>query len=515
MKNMYTCPGCNKDFAWDDKSADEYVKCPHCGDEMLAPKASLSKGDTVGDYVIIERIGVGGMGEVYLATQKSMQRKIALKILHEDLARDKSYLDRFFREVRTLAAIEHPNIVRAIEAGADRDIYYLAMSYVDGIDIKRLLDDGRIIPEGEALKIVKSIGQALKHVWEKHRILHRDVKPANIMITPDGESRLMDLGISKKVTESVDLTMPGMMVGSPLYVSPEQAKSDKDIDFRADMYSLGASFYHMITGLPPYNGDSAMAILASHLADPVPDPRKIRPEISEQSALIIFKMMAKKKEDRFASWDELIALIDEILEQHEATKIIEVPAGGKTDAQAPCGSRRRRRAPVLINSPARGIIVALAFIILLGMLVIVSRTGSETKRKKEASATFKKALQIIDDNPEPLKLYKEKIALLEKAYKLGEPPMKAKVKEKIQELNSGALAAIKTRKKQLIESYFDETKAKAGEFLRKKDYDKAVEIWNSLKGTQPCSDSREMKARIDQEIEYLKSLKKKNAEGID
>ncbi len=334
MIEKYECPDCSYAIEWDDQLEDEYIFCPGCNCKMRSPSAAAFKpGKFIGDYEIIRRLGVGGMGEVYLAEQKSMMRPVALKVLQKNLAEDGQYLERFFTEVRTLARIEHPNVVKAIETGwvEDEDIYYFSMRYVEGEDLKRRLDTQGKMPEEDALNVIMHVGLALDYVWNKYQLIHRDIKPANIIVTPEGEVKLMDLGISKSMKDKTraDLTMAGMMVGSPYYVSPEQAKAKKDIDFRADMYSLGASFFHMLTGKPPFESENAMAIIVGHIAEPVPDPRSSVPGISEKSVAILMRMMAKDKHDRYHTWDDAIDDIEGAINHIEIRN-----AGKKTSLQS-------------------------------------------------------------------------------------------------------------------------------------------------------------------------------------
>jgi serine/threonine-protein kinase len=317
MIEKYVCPSCQESIEWDDSSCERFVVCPHCGGQFESPNAPMfQKGTQIGDYIIEKLLGVGGMGEVYLAEQQSMMRPVALKVLHSDLIEDQSYLERFYREVRTLAKIEHPNIVKAIETGYEDNIYYFSMSYIQGNDLKHRLDNQGKMSEIDALYVILNVAEALKFVWTRHRLIHRDIKPANIILTDEHEVKLMDLGISKVVSDdrSGDLTMAGMMVGSPYYISPEQARAEQDIDWRADMYSLGASFYHMIVGSLPFDAVNPMGIISAHLSKPIPDPRLKNPKITDKSANIIGRMMQKDKERRFASWDDAIDAINDAIE---------------------------------------------------------------------------------------------------------------------------------------------------------------------------------------------------------
>jgi len=317
MIEKYVCPSCQESIDWDESNCEEFIVCQSCGDKFKSPNTPMFlKGTRIGDYIIKKRLGIGGMGEVYLAEQQSMMRPVALKVLQPDLLEDQSYLERFYREVRTLAKIEHPNIVNAIETGYEENICYFSMSYIKGNDLKHRLDNEGKMSEIDALYVILNVAEALKFVWERHRLIHRDIKPANIILTDEHEVKLMDLGISKIVTDdrSGDLTMAGMMVGSPYYISPEQAKAEKDIDWRADMYSLGASFYHMIVGSLPFDAENAMGIIAAHLSKPIPDPRKKNPEITDNSANIIGQMMQKNRENRFSSWNDAIDAIQNAID---------------------------------------------------------------------------------------------------------------------------------------------------------------------------------------------------------
>jgi serine/threonine protein kinase len=273
----------------------------------------------VGDYELLHMIGIGGMGEIFLARQKSVDRQVAIKILLPALANNQSYLDRFFREVRTLAKIEHPGVVRAIEAGFDKNVCFFSMMYADGSDLMRMINSNGVFDELEALGIIKQVSKALDYVWDKHRIIHRDIKPANIVLTKDHQVKILDLGISKTAFEDEDdeeLTRAGTMIGSPYYISPEQARDDK-IDFRTDMYSLGVTLYVMLTQKTPFEGSSTIAIVTKHFNDAIPDPRKLNPSLNSGTVALIEKMMAKQPDKRYSSWEELIKTIDQL--EHKIT----------------------------------------------------------------------------------------------------------------------------------------------------------------------------------------------------
>ena len=286
---------------------------------MIPQQQQLAR---IGDYVIESQIGSGGMGLIYKAKQISMHRIVALKVLRENLVSNQKYLDRFFREVRLLASMEHPNMVRVYEGGNDRGNVWFSMEYVQGDDLNLYLMRRTFkFSEYQARYIARRVAAALEYAWNYQRIIHRDVKPANIMLTKSGEIKLLDLGISKKLDDDPNAlghtTADGLLVGSPTYMSPEQVSAGKDIDFRTDMYSLGITLYHILAGKAPYDGTSVVDVITQHFSAPIPDIREARPDISRRFANIIKKMMAKQKEDRFASWEDFIAALDKCEEMEK------------------------------------------------------------------------------------------------------------------------------------------------------------------------------------------------------
>jgi len=521
LKNTYICPSCKKEFDWDDALEETMIRCPLCRTEMMAPGPLLPKGSVVGDYLVKERIGIGGMGEVYLAGQRSMDnRPVAVKILHEDLIKDQAYLERFYREVRILAQIEHPNVVSAIEAGKDGNVYYFAMTFIDGKDIKRMLDEGHRFTEHEALRITCEIAYALKYAWEKHGILHRDIKPANIMLTGENEVKLMDLGISKKVSgEDVELTMAGMMVGSPQYVSPEQAKALKDMDFRADMYSLGASLYHMLTGSPPYPGENAMEVLARHLDEPVPDPRKLRPSVSQKTVELIAIMMAKRKEDRFEKWDDCIGEIKDIMDElGEDGKGSASVKTGRTAVQMPVPEtvkpvRKKAKGGFPVSKKMLKVaIYIILFIVCLSGFGFVVKKSMLDSRKDQARHLLDEAVKFIEANPEPAN-FRKALVMLENVQKAGDPEFSAEAKVEMDKILDKAQ---KIRNKKLQDqkrAALEVLKKQSYEFEKIGDLDKAVSTWENYAGNGPYA--KDFEFEIKKAMEYLNRKKKVKEDGVD
>ena len=289
---------------------------PQANTPSEEPSGRAPNGEALprlGDFEIIERIGQGAVGAVFKARQRSMDRLVAVKVLKPRLAEDPAYVERFWREARAAARLSHPNIVLAIDAGQAHGYYYFVMEYVEGHPVS-LLRKAAVFEERRALEIVRQVAEALDYAWTEERIVHRDVKPGNIIITPDGTAKLADLGLAQDALEAAEEeSEDGMVLGTPLYVAPEQIRREPDLDVRCDLYALGATLFHMVTGRPPFRDADSKAILRKHLHEPAPDPREFRPELSEGIAQIILKLLAKDRDERYPDARALIADIDAVL----------------------------------------------------------------------------------------------------------------------------------------------------------------------------------------------------------
>lgn len=323
MKLIFSCPHCKNNIDVDSEISGDRAECPSCHEIVLIPAPGIEIGMEIGGFRIERRLGVGGMGEVFEATQLAMNRRVALKVLPPGVASYPARLSRFIHEVEMAAKLEHPNIVTAFYAGSGKGYYYLAMSYVDGVSLEEKLNGG-LLKEKEALEICLKVAKALHYSWSKFNMLHRDIKPANIMIDVEDEVKLMDLGIAKTITEDSSLTSHGALVGTPFYMSPEQALANIEIDCRADIYSLGATFYHMVTGTKPFDGPNAMAVIAKHLSEPPEAPLNRNPHLSEPCNDLIMKMMARDRDQRPENWlvlqQSMVAVLERRVNPHKPVR---------------------------------------------------------------------------------------------------------------------------------------------------------------------------------------------------
>ncbi len=280
----------------------EYVLIKLPGDVEL--KDLLSK------YDVGEKLGEGGMGIVYKAVQRSMARSVALKILTPKYASRPKFVDQFIREARAAGQLNHPNIIQVHDVGTENDIHYFSMEFVDGSTCMQLLKADGPFPVPEALEICRQVGRALDYAHQ-HRLIHQDIKPDNIMIGPGNLVKLADLGISKTFDEAESEGDGKKIMGTPHYMAPE-AGLGKKIDHRVDIYSLGATLYHLLTGKTPYHGTNATEVLKAHVMDPLPPLQDLNPEVSDDVCALVERMMAKKPEERYQGAAEIITEIERL-----------------------------------------------------------------------------------------------------------------------------------------------------------------------------------------------------------
>ena len=262
-----------------------------------------------GRYEVRSLIGHGGMAEVHLGFDTRLSRIVAIKMLRSDLARDSIFQARFRREAQSAASLNHPNIVSVYDTGEETvtgpdgrsiSVPYIVMEYVEGHTVKELLSDGTPVPINEAISIVSGILSALEYSHSQN-LVHRDIKPGNIMLTGDGKVKVMDFGIARALTDSqATMTQTNAVVGTAQYLSPEQARGEQ-VDARSDLYSTGVVLFELLTGRPPFTGDSAVAVAYQHVQQLPPTPSSVTPDIPEALDRVVMKALAKDREQRYSS----------------------------------------------------------------------------------------------------------------------------------------------------------------------------------------------------------------------
>ena len=257
-------------------------------------------------YQILGKIGAGAMAVVYKARQLSLNRIVAIKILPKRFTENKDYVERFYKEGQAAGKLNHPNIVQAVDVGEAGGYHYFVMEFVEG---KTLYDDlaaGKIFSEQESLGVIIQVAEALRHAHSMG-LIHRDVKPKNIMINKEGIVKLADMGLARETTDiEAAKTEKGKAYGTPYYISPEQIRGEMDIDGRADIYGLGATFYHLVTGRVPFMADDPVEVMKKHLKDELVPPDHINTSLSGGASEVIEVMMAKNRDDRYSNIDELL-----------------------------------------------------------------------------------------------------------------------------------------------------------------------------------------------------------------
>ncbi len=355
---------------------------------MVAPN-----GKPLGKYRLQERVGRGGMAEVYRAYQPGLERTVAIKILHPHLAETSDFVSRFKREAQAIALLHHPHIVQVYDFDIDGDRHYMVMEYVEGQTLKTRLDDyfarGERMPLPDILNLFRILLDAVGYA-HAHQIAHRDLKPGNVILDVSGRPVLTDFGIAKIIGGS-RLTDTGITVGTPAYMSPEQGQGESG-DTRSDIYAIGIMLYECLTGQVPYDGDTSVAVMLKHISHPIPSLRQIRPDLSPALEEVVNKALAKDPNQRYQTAAEMWEALAATLNDSEIRAITASPeirptrylsaaplseAAARTESAAPPGplplhTHRRRRAIAAVGLLA---VVGLALAGLFAVLVLPRLLG--------------------------------------------------------------------------------------------------------------------------------------------
>ena len=332
------CPKCHFD------NPDDSKFCKECGTSitspgqapplvtktMETPREELTRGTLfAGRYEIIEELGKGGMGRVYRVEDTKIKEEIALKLINPEISSDKNVIERFSNELKTARKIGHRNVGRMFELMEDKGTHYITMEFVSGQDLKGLIRQSAPLSIARTISTAKQICEGLT---EAHRlgVVHRDLKPSNIMIDRDGNARIMDFGIARSLTAK-GITGAGVMIGTPEYMPPEQAEA-KEVDERADIYSLGVILYEMVTGRLPFEGDTPLSVAMKHKGEEPKDPRELNAQIPEELSRVILKCLEKEKSSRYQNAEELRSDLGSI-ETHVSTTAKAVTAPKRTGSK--------------------------------------------------------------------------------------------------------------------------------------------------------------------------------------
>jgi predicted Ser/Thr protein kinase/tetratricopeptide (TPR) repeat protein len=270
-------------------------------------------GENVGPYRIVTQLGQGGMATVFKAYHPALDRYVAIKVLHPAFMEDPGFLARFEREAKVVASLDHPNIVPIYDYAEHRGNPYLVMKFIEGETLKARMTRGPLAMQ-EGVRIVERVGAGLAYAHNKG-ILHRDIKPSNVLLAPDGAVYLADFGLAR-IAEAGESTLSSdTMLGTPQYISPEQARGEKDLDAGTDIYSFGVVLYELVVGRVPFSADTPFSIIHDHIYKPLPRPRDINPSVPEAVERVLFKALAKNRADRYANVEDLVSAFTQAVSQ--------------------------------------------------------------------------------------------------------------------------------------------------------------------------------------------------------
>lgn len=339
---LLTCPGCGHEFRVGRALVGRKLPCAHCLRPITVREAGTATvdrliGRSVGGCRLTKRLGAGALGLVYAGEDLTTGEAVAVKMLGPKLAADQATVTRFLREARFCAAIQHPNLIRVTDCGVDQNVNYLVMELVSGGSLAGLIEEHGAMPWKQTLPIIRDVASALEKAAEL-KIVHRDVKPANILLTAEGRAKLADLGLAKQHDSGggQELTMQGMSIGSPTYMSPEQVTNAKDARAPADIYGLGATWYHLVSGQRPFTGASAQMVQIQVLREEPPAVETLVAGLPPGLARLIARMMHKDWRQR-PSASEVITEVDRLSDPAKAATVrtTRMASSKKTETSGP------------------------------------------------------------------------------------------------------------------------------------------------------------------------------------
>src|SRR3954464_10089425 len=343
-----TCPKCGT------ANAADAAFCANCGTALASSGATVATAEAAptaapglepggdellekvkqhlgGDYAIDKELGRGGMAVVYKGVERALERAVALKVVPPESANAGQAAERFRREARLAASLDHPNIIPVYRVGQAGPLHYMAMKFVEGRAVDAIIDSQSALPIPVAIAILRYSAHGLAFAHEK-KIVHRDIKGANILVDKDGRGRVSDFGIARAL-EEVSLTASGMVIGTPYYMSPEQCGGQK-ISAQSDQYSLGILGFQMLTGEVPFNAESMVGVIQHHYMTPVPDIRAVRQDVPQELLDIIYCSLNKAPEDRFTTTREMAQALENVpqsdSDREEAEKLLKELSAGKS-----------------------------------------------------------------------------------------------------------------------------------------------------------------------------------------
>jgi len=369
-KHPAKCPKCGQPLEVETEAGGS-IACPHCRAALrVSQKAHVHEspdplvGQKLGVYELVAVLGRGGMGAVYKARQPSLDRMVAVKVLPASFSGDASFAKRFMREAKSTAAVSHPHIIEIFDYGLDQGRHYIAMELIDGESLSAVLDRQGALPARRTVDLMRQVASALAKAHAAG-IVHRDVKPGNILLTRDGVAKVADFGLAKRPEIDANVTADGQALGTPLYMSPEMVRGER-VDARSDLYSLGATFYHLLAGRPPFEGTSAYAVALKHSEEEPPPLDKWAPDTPPELCHIVHRLLRKNPAERYQSAEAVLHELGHLAERQGSTRGVIETRTTETPRPMPTAGARRRAPRAVIAAAGIALVAGALALTLLG-----------------------------------------------------------------------------------------------------------------------------------------------------